>query len=212
MVLVQAVKTMSPIRTRAQNRRKSGASPPPFPPASARKTQQPLMASATRSSNVKKTARRRKSFKIEVLADRTSSLNVAEQKKLRRKTSFHPETVPLIKATPSPLDETKKAPQVSAQVDEKRRRRASRTPRPSLHVHWAENLRRVVSISPSQSTTSVLQRGQVCPYMRLADGSTTYWSDLTHICVRTPGRASVRAATLHPTSLPGRLAGRAAPV
>ncbi|KAI1797531.1 hypothetical protein LXA43DRAFT_1125932 [Ganoderma leucocontextum] len=131
---------MSPIRTRAQIRRKSGVFPPPSPPAPTGKTLvQPHgpIAPAMRSSIIKKLARRRTSFKIEVLADRTSSLNVAQQKKLRRMTSFHPETVSLIEATP--VDELKKAP--SVQVNEKRRRRV------------------VPPISPSPNT-SVVHRGQ----------------------------------------------------
>ncbi|KAM5532757.1 hypothetical protein V8D89_013554 [Ganoderma adspersum] len=144
---------MSPIRTRAQNRRKSGVSPPASPLAPT-KNALPHMAPATRSPNIKKTARRRKSFKIEVLADLTSSLNVAEQRRPRRKTSFHPESVPLIKATP--LDEVKKAS--PTQATRKRRLRMA-TYRASLHVHWAENLRRVAPTS-SSSSASDPQRGQ----------------------------------------------------
>lgn len=170
---------MSPIRTRAQNRCKSGVPPPrsPLVPNEAAAVRSPKAPASSRSSKIKKTVRRRKSFKIDVLSDLTSSLNVVEQRKLRRKTSFHPEPVPLIKATPP--DEVKKAS--PAQATRKRRLRIANY-RSSLHVHWAENLRRVAPTSPS-SSTAVAQRGQVRAYMRPADGSTTCRIDLTRICV-----------------------------
>ena len=161
---------MAPIRTRAQNRRKSEVSQTPSPLAP--------IASVTRSSNLRKTARRRKSFKIEVLADLTSSLNVAEQRKFRRKSSFHPDSVPLIKATPL-TGVRKESPTPSTRSSRRRRRIASY--RASLHVHWAENLRRVAPISPSSCTSSVPRRGQVCRYMRSADSPITYWIELMSI-------------------------------
>lgn len=153
---------MSPIiRTRAQNRRRSGVPLPPTPPGAPGGEE--LQPPVTRSSNIKKIARC-KTFKVEVLADRTSGLNVAQQKKRRRMTSFHSEIAPLLNEA-TPVGEFKEAH--STQTNEKRRRRDARmSPRTSLHVHWAENLRRVAPISPSPNT-AVIQRVQVRPFMRV---------------------------------------------